>query len=179
MWAAMTSETIAKPFDKGLFRRAMGSFASGVTVVGVDDADAGMPHGMTANAFMSGSQDPPLCLVSVNKRAHTHGLVLKAGAFGVTILAEDQEAIARHFAGQRTPLARYDFDRLAGAPVLGGGCAQVAAKLTTPVDCGDHTLFIGEILALEAADRAPLLYHRGSFRNFSQRVATAPIPEFW
>ena len=175
----MTFEAIAKPFDKALFRRAMGSFASGVTVVGVDDADAGEPHGMTANAFMSGSAEPALCVVSVNKRARTHALVLKAGGFGVTILADDQEAIARHFAGQRTPLARYDFQRLAGAPVLGGACAQVAAKLTAPLDCGDHTLFVGEILGLEVAERAPLLYHRGTFRNFSQRVASAPIPEFW
>lgn len=173
----MPAEAKGRTFDQAQFRRALGSFASGVTVVGVDDG-AG-EHGMTANAFMSGSAEPPLCLVSVNKRAHTHAMVLKAGRFGVSILAEDQEAVARHFAGQRTPLARYDFLRLAGAPVLGGACAQIAARLTTPLDCGDHTLFVGEILALEVAERPPLLYHRGSFRNFSSRVAAAPLPEFW
>ena len=69
----MAVETTAPAFDQELFRRAMGSFASGVTVVGVDDGEAA--HGMTANAFLSGSAEPPLCVVSVNKRARTHAML--------------------------------------------------------------------------------------------------------
>ncbi len=166
-----------KGFDAETFRRAMGSFATGVTVVGV--ADGAGEHGMTANAFMSGSAEPPLCLVSVNKRARTHALLMKAGAYGVSVLAEPQVALAKHFSGKPEKNADFPFSRLAGAPVLAGVCAQIAARIETKLDCGDHTLFVGRILALEVFERPPLLYHRGAFRNLSGRVAAAPQPEFW
>ena len=173
----MAVETMGPALDPALFRSAMGSFASGVTVVGVDDGE--MVHGMTANAFLSGSAEPPLCVVSVNKRARTHALLLKAGCFGVSILAEHQEPLARHYSGRRNPKERRGFERLAGMPVLRDGCAAIAARLTNPLDCGDHTLFVGRVIALEVSERAPLLYFRGGFRRCTERVAKAPSPEFW
>src|SRR5580698_9273154 len=86
------------PFDTELFRKTMGGFATGVTVITVDAA--GGPHGMTANAFMSGSLTPPLCVVSIAKRANTHAMVVAAGRFGVNILGEDQRDLAIYFAGR-------------------------------------------------------------------------------
>ena len=135
---------------------------------------------MTANAFMSGSMAPPLCLVSVAKRAHTHGLIAAAKTFGVTILGEHQEALARRFAGPAKGEPGAIFEELAGVPVLSEGAARIAASLHAAVDCGDHTLYVGEILDVDVSEFAPLLYHRSAFRVFrSDRSTQVPAPEFW
>src|SRR5579871_3442638 len=84
--------------DPAHFRRVMGRFATGVTVITA--TVAGETRGMTANAFMSGSLDPPLCVVSVGKKARMHGFLLESGHFGVNILARGQEALIGHFAGR-------------------------------------------------------------------------------
>lgn len=160
------------------FRRVMGRFATGVTVV-TATAD-GETRGMTANAFMSGSLDPPLCLISVAKRAHMHPHLRAAGHFGVSILVAGQEDYATHFAGRPVPGLHPVFHREHGiATVQGAGSAIVAETLTTH-DCGDHTLFIGHILSMWTDDRAPLLYHSGRFAALVPlREATPALPEFW
>jgi len=165
-----------RPLDQALFRRAMGTFVTGVTVVSVEDGER--VHGMTANAFMSASLDPPLCLVSVGKRAHTHALIAAAHRFGVTVLAEHQLDAARHFAGLRADALEFPFDTLAGAPVLAGGVARVAAILRASHDCGDHSLFVGEVVEVAIGEHRPLVYHRGAFRIFAEQAST-PAPEFW
>ena len=154
----------------------MGTFATGVTVVTVEDGER--VHGMTANAFMSGSLDPPLCLVSVAKRARTHALIPAAGRFGVTVLAEHQETTARFFAGSGLEPPAFQFESLAGAPVLGDGVARIAAHLHASLDCGDHTLYVGEVVEAKLAEARPLIYHRAAFRVFAETVS-APAPEFW
>src|ERR1700678_2031463 len=88
------------PFDTELFRKTMGGFATGVTVITVDAT--GGPHGMTANAFMSGSLAPPLCVVSVAKRANTHGMIVAARRFGVNILGQEQRDLALYFSGKKS-----------------------------------------------------------------------------
>jgi flavin reductase (DIM6/NTAB) family NADH-FMN oxidoreductase RutF len=167
-----------RSLDPGMFRRAMGSFATGVTVITTFDGDE--VHGMTANAFMSGSMSPPLCLVSVAKRAHTHALIVETGRFGVTVLAAHQEPLARRFAGQAGAVDDVAFEELGGAPVLCEGVARIATKLHAAVDCGDHTLCVGEIVDVLVGDQAPLVYHRSAFRALRQdRAKHAPAPEFW
>ncbi len=107
----------APPFDPRQFRSALGRFASGVTVVTARYED--QTHGMTANAFVSVSLDPPLVLVSLDNRSYMHRILPKLGHYGVSVLAEDQERLSNHFAGrtsegmphslphpQRHPLAR-------------------------------------------------------------------------
>ena len=84
--------------DTGLFRRVMGRFATGVTVI-TAEAEGGV-RGMTANAFMSGSLSPPLCIISVATKAKLHNALTAGRTFGVSMLAQGQEAISRHFAGQ-------------------------------------------------------------------------------
>jgi flavin reductase (DIM6/NTAB) family NADH-FMN oxidoreductase RutF len=167
-----------RSLDPGLFRRAMGSFATGVTVITTPEGEG--VHAMTANAFTSGSMTPPLCLVSVGKHAHTHPLIAAAQKFGVTVLAEHQESIARRFAGQPIDGADVGFVELARVPVLSEGVARIATTLHAAVDCGDHTLYIGEILDVVVEDHPPLLYHRSLFRAFREDKARhAPAPEFW
>ena len=80
------------------FRRVMASFVTGVTVVTTQVR--GEIRGMTANAFMSGSLDPPLCVISVALKARMHGFLVEAGHFGVNILARGQEPLIGHFSGR-------------------------------------------------------------------------------
>jgi flavin reductase (DIM6/NTAB) family NADH-FMN oxidoreductase RutF len=102
--------------DQATFRKAMSAFATGVTVVAVSDGEK--LHAMTANAFMSASAEPPLCLVSVGKKARMHDLLARQERFGIALLAHGQEDAARHFAGQRKTSMDFNFKDMAGAPVL-------------------------------------------------------------
>src|SRR5208282_150730 len=118
------------------FRRAMASFVTGVTVVTTQVR--GEIRGMTANAFMSGSLDPPLCVISVAKKAHMHAFLIEAGHFGVNILARGQESLIGHFAGR--PVEGIDpvYEYAGDTPVFAHANATLAAKVTTRHDCGDH-----------------------------------------
>jgi len=113
------------PVDAGLFRRVMGRFATGVTVI-TTEAQGGV-RGMTANAFMSGSLAPPLCVIAVARKARLHRALETSGQFGVSMLAQGQEAISRHFAGQGTSEPELLFEHIAGVPVLAHVCAATRA----------------------------------------------------
>jgi len=126
--------------DPAHFRRVMGRFASGVTVIVADVG--GDTRGMTANAFMSGSLEPPLCVVSVAKRAHMHGHLAAAGRFSVNILAAGQEDLATHFAGRPVPGLKVAFGEIKGVPAIGDAAARIAAEVGAHHDCGDHTLVV-------------------------------------
>ncbi len=166
--------------DPRLFRRVMSRFATGVTVITAEDGKH--VRGMTANAFMSGSLEPPLLVVSVAKRAHMHACLLSVKRFGVNILAELQEEISEHFAGKPNPKLSVEFTQQDGAPLLADACARMAAEVMVRHDCGDHTIFIGRILHMEADDRAPLLYYAGRYRgldsdaHIDHRIS---VLEFW
>ncbi len=164
--------------DPDHFRRVMGRFATGVTVV-TATAD-GKTRAMTANAFMSGSLDPPQCVVSVAKRAHMHGYLTAARRFSVSILAAGQEEIATHFAGRPVPGFELAFVDVDGTPAMPGACAVITAIKTADHDCGDHTIFIGHIATMQADERPPLLYHAGRFAALVPLAeATPALPEFW
>lgn len=169
---------VSSGIDPAFFRRVMGRFASGVTVI-VADA-GGDVRGMTANAFMSGSLEPPLCIISVAKRAHMHGHLIAAGRFTVNILAAGQEDLATHFAGRPVPGLNVSFTTVGGIPAIGGTTAHIAAEVEAAHDCGDHTIFVGRITAMAADDRSPLLYHASRFAALVPLREESPaIPEFW
>ena len=116
----------------------MGRFATGVTII-TAEADGGV-RGMTANAFMSGSLTPPLCIISVSRKARLHGTLSGiGGVFGVSMLAQGQEVISRHFAGQGPTEPDLLFEHMQGVPVLANVCAALAAEIEARHDCGDHT----------------------------------------
>jgi flavin reductase (DIM6/NTAB) family NADH-FMN oxidoreductase RutF len=164
--------------DPAEFRRVMGRFASGVTVITAEVH--GETRGMTANAFMSGSLAPPLCIVSVAKRAHMHGHLREAGRFAVNILAAGQGDHATHFAGRPNPGIDVAITRVGGIPTLGESCAWMTAEIAATHDCGDHTIFIGHIQKMAANDRPPLLYHAGRYAGLVPIGEPNPaMPEFW
>lgn len=148
--------------DPKEFRRVLGSFASGVTVVAAEEA--GTIHGMTASAFISVSMDPPLVLVSVSRKAHLHPVVAAAGAYTVSFLRADQAAVSNHFAGRPDPALGITWRRTeAGAPVLAEALATLDCTLEQAIDAGDHTLYVGRVRGLDAAEGDPLTYFRARY----------------
>jgi flavin reductase (DIM6/NTAB) family NADH-FMN oxidoreductase RutF len=156
------------------FRKALGSFATGVTVITVD-CD-GEVHGMTANAFTSVSLDPLLVLVCVDHRARTHTHLNARKRFGVNILAENQRAISQYYAdpspthehAEREAGARFDRTQH-GTPVLHGALAYLECRLHTAQDAGDHTIFIAEVEDVVVRQGDPLVYFRGEYRKIGSK----------
>ena len=152
------------------FRKALGSFATGVTVITVDYESE--VHGMTANAFASVSLDPPLVLVCVDQRARTHAHLHSKKRFGVNVLSQDQRTISEYYARPTRVHQRAEqeagakFDRTAlGTPVLHGALAYLECRLNTAQDAGDHTIFIADIEDVVVREGEPLLYFRGKYRE--------------
>lgn len=158
------------------FRQALGHFATGVTVVTVRRGP-GEVHGMTANAFTSVSLVPPLVLVCVDHSARTHPLLLQQERFGVNVLKEGQEALARYFADadQSHEAAahlgvRYSFTER-GTPLLADCLAQLDCARVAAHEAGDHTIFVGQVEHAATGDGRPLLFYRG---RYSQLETGAP-----
>ena len=150
------------------FRNALGRFASGVTVVTIPDENepAGV-RGITANAFVSVSLSPPLVLVSIDKKARAHAPLLEAERYGVSILSEAQAGISDHFAGRAEEDVTPEFAELVGFTVLAGAAAHLVCRVSERHEAGDHTLFIGEVEALEVHEEAPLIYFRGKYEGLA------------
>jgi flavin reductase (DIM6/NTAB) family NADH-FMN oxidoreductase RutF len=148
--------------DPARFRRVVGRFATGVVVV-TTLTDEGL-HGLTANAFCSVSLEPLLVLVCVDKLARGHERLTQAGAFAISILSDRQEFLADRFAG-RAPLVNASFDEapyhqaVTGAPILDGCVAWLDCRLWATHDGGDHSIFVGEVVAAtEEREVQPLLF---------------------
>jgi flavin reductase (DIM6/NTAB) family NADH-FMN oxidoreductase RutF len=158
----------------------LGLFATGVTVLTTTDPASGQPHGMTANAFMSVSLEPPLVLASVRRDAHLHRLLELTGRYGVSILSDSCEREARRFAGMAVaaheppPAFRWRGE----VPILSDVLAWLVTRVVDAHPAGDHTLFIGEILDLEASlpDRSPLGFYRSTFAEVALLAGRDPVP---
>lgn len=165
--------------DPGQFRKVMGSFATGVTVV--TTVAGGQVRGMTVSAFMSGSLTPPLCVISIRNHARMHPLLIEAGHFGVSVLAKNQEGISTHFAGAPVANLALEYVWAGRTPLVANSASVIAADMAAQHDCGDHTLFVGHIRYLAAHDRPPLLVHQGRYASVSHAAEPAPewVTDFW
>ncbi|HZE04751.1 MAG TPA: flavin reductase family protein [Solirubrobacteraceae bacterium] len=144
--------------DARSLRGCLGRFATGVVVVTFDAPDG--PRGITVNSFTSVSADPPLVLVSVARRARSHD-ALKGRSFCVNVLAAEQEAIARRFAGSGEGGVVW----VPGAPVprLAGVLAHLECRPWCDYPGGDHTLFLGEVIDFSYRDGDALGFHASRF----------------
>lgn len=152
--------------DTRQFRNALGRFASGVTVLTAQYED--QTHGMTANAFVSVSLDPPLVLVSLDNRSNMHRILPSVRRFGISVLAEDQEALSNHFAGRTVPGLHVRFVHRSDLPLIGGAVAFFVVDVIDIHPAGDHTLYISRVEHFEANDGKPLLFHAGRYRNMRE-----------
>ncbi len=149
------------------FRKVLGTFATGVTVVTTQIH--GKVHGMTANAFTSVSLNPPLVLVAVNKEAETYQYIQAAKKFGISILSADQSDLSNYYAGEPDPEIEktIQYDYLNDIPVLGTCLSNLVCNLWAEYDGGDHSLFIGEVTALKLQGGNPLLFFSSKYRELS------------
>jgi len=151
-------------FDSRDLRRVLGTFVTGVTVVTTTD-DEGRFHGVTANSFSSVSLDPPLVLWSQAVKSHSHPAFFKAERFAVNILAEDQIELSKRFAkSSPEKFAGIDVDiGSGGVPLLRGCSARLQCRVVSRVPGGDHTIYVGEVHAIDRAERKPLVFGNGQY----------------
>ncbi|MBW5253871.1 flavin reductase family protein [Streptomyces sp. P01-B04] len=157
------------PLDRGEFRRVLGHFASGVTIVTAHDP-AG-PAGFACQSFASLSLDPPLVTFMVARTSTTWPRIARAGAFCVNILGADQGALCRGFAvsgADKFAGVAYSSAPGTGSPLLEGVPAWVDCRIQAVHTGGDHLIVVGRVEALGAAadGEGPLLFHRGVFGHF-------------
>ncbi|AIB37427.1 flavin reductase [Pseudomonas sp. C 49-2] len=162
-------------FDPRAFRRALGNFATGVTVVTAATA-SGRKVGVTANSFNSVSLDPPLVLWSIDKRSNSHEVFEEASHFAVNVLAADQVHLSNNFARPREDrfaLIEYEPGE-GGSPVFADCSARFHCEKYQQVDGGDHWIMIGKVVAFDDFGRAPLLYHQGAYAEVQALRPCAP-----
>ncbi|MFB4302498.1 flavin reductase [Actinomadura sp. NTSP31] len=160
--------------DAQTFRAVLGQWPTGVAVVTTTAEDGW--HGMTAGSFCSVSLDPPLVLVCLARGIRTHELVERSGVFAVSFLGKDHAAIGHRFAG-REPGDRFARGTWTaaptGAPVLAEALAWLDCQVAHAYPGGDHTIFVGEVLAAETPRRtAPLLFHSRAWGQLAD-----PLPD--
>ena len=152
--------------DCRAFWGALGSFATGVTVVTALSPD-GQPMGLTVNSFAAVSLQPPLVLWSLAVSANLLESFRRASHYCINVLTADQEDLSNRFATWPT-------DRFAGlpwrpgyggAPILEGVSAHFEVRNDHQYPGGDHLIFVGEVLQFaHNSDTRPLLFHRGRYR---------------
>lgn len=154
------------------FRRALGCYGTGVTVITVQTPDG--PLGMTANSFSSVSLDPPLVLWSPAVASRRHAAFVQASHFCIHVLGADQLELAQHFATNGD-----GFDAFAwrpgpyNAPTLAGCLAEFHCDTHALHPAGDHTLVLGRVREVYhgALNRPGLLFDRGQFGQFTAHDA--------
>jgi flavin reductase (DIM6/NTAB) family NADH-FMN oxidoreductase RutF len=157
----------AKPtLDPRAFRDTIGRFATGVTVLTWDDGEH--VRGMTANAVSSVSLDPMLVLVCVDRKTSAHAQLEHTAAFALNILAVDQVEVSKAFAQHGVEdMAGVAYHRnQTGAPVIDGALAWIECEVAERLAGGDHTIYLGQVVAIEIArpEAGPLLFYAGRYR---------------
>ena len=154
------------------FRSIIGSFATGVTVI--TSAAGDELQGMTANAVTSLSLDPVMLLICVDKGSHTHDILERGGVFAVNILGDHQEDVSRLFAKRAEPemgtLRGLPFRRgETGAPLLEDCLAFMECRVSSVLDGGDHSIFLGEVVNQGVVSEGrPLVFFRGKYRGLTE-----------
>ncbi|MEM7677983.1 MAG: flavin reductase family protein [Myxococcota bacterium] len=146
------------------FRRALGSFATGVTII-TTVAEDGTKMGLTVSSFNSVSLNPPLVLWSLDRRARSLTTFQTAKYFAVHVLSSDQESLSNRFATQ-SPDKFLDIPVTPGLgdiPLLSGCAALFQCETKHQYEGGDHIIFVGEVKSFEHHDRAPLVFHGGRY----------------
>ncbi|MDF3842970.1 flavin reductase [Pseudomonas citronellolis] len=178
--AAVQEKPMSAPadFDAMSFRKALGSFATGVTIVTTCDAE-GNDIGLTANSFNSVSLDPPMVLWSLAKTSKALDAFMNGDNFAVHILSSAQQDLSGRF-------ARSGADKFAGLtpsrgvggiPLLDDCSARFQCKTTFRYEGGDHVIFVGEVTAFDHNGQPPLVFHSGAYKLIVDKLAQKPAVE--
>ena len=146
------------------FRRTLGMFATGVTVLTTRVGE--QVHGMTANAFMSVSLRPPLVLISIDRRAKMGALLHEGTRFGVSVLEARQTSLSDRFAGRvADDPPEATFEIVHETPLVEGALAHLVARVVRSYWGGDHSLFLGQVEFARYGEGRPLLFHGGRYER--------------
>ncbi|RLT24904.1 MAG: flavin reductase [Chloroflexi bacterium] len=160
-----TEKGVCMPVDDATFRKTMGSFVSGVTVV--TTVYDNVRYGMTVSSFCSLSLQPQLLLVCLNSTLPTYNAILKSGKFGVSILAAHQAHLSQRFASR-------EIDKFAGVawssgslgmPLIDDCCTTIECNLAHVLPGGDHAIVVGALMHATTNDHEPLVYAQGAYRQ--------------
>ena len=159
------TKEVTERFDRRDYRRALGQFATGVTVVTARASD-GRKLGVTVNSFSSVSLDPPLILWSLSRQAVSFSDFINTTHFAVNVLESRQHHLSRQFS---TPVpdkfAGVEYDEgKGGLPLLRGVIAQFVCRKVRQYDGGDHVILIGEVEKYNYNAGQPLVFHSGHYR---------------
>ncbi|CDQ39886.1 MULTISPECIES: flavin reductase family protein [Virgibacillus] len=153
--------------DNRSFRKVMGQFATGITVVSANYHREII--GMTVNAFMSVSLDPKLIAISIDENARMYKKLQETKAFGISILAEEQAELSKVFARQLDQGNRViPFVQQADVPVINGSLATLSCEVNEKVVAGDHMIFIAEVTAINQNEGNPSIFYGGNYRKLSE-----------
>lgn len=171
----MTTMTKQAEIDPKAFRRALGNFATGVTIITATAPD-GTRVGVTASSFNSLSMDPPLILWSSMKDARSCAIFESATHFAVNILASDQMEMSNHFARQQEDkFAGVEFEEgIGGAPIFPNCAGRFQCETYDKLDGGDHWIFVGRVVAFDDFGRTPLCFHQGSYSMIFNHPGSLP-----
>jgi 3-hydroxy-9,10-secoandrosta-1,3,5(10)-triene-9,17-dione monooxygenase reductase component len=164
-----SSDIVIDPSD---YRRVLGYFPTGVTVIATHHEDRAV--GLAVGSFFSVSLDPPLVGFCVGHQSTSLPTIEKAGHFVVNVLADTQADICSIFAGK----AEDKFDGVDwdpgpghGSPRIAGSLAHIDCSLEDSIEAGDHKIVLGRVHALDVAadpDAGPLLFFKGGYGRFDQ-----------
>ena len=170
------------------FRRALGHFVTGVTVVTYAPEDGSEFRGTTVNSFTSVSLEPPLVLVSLAKTSRSSAAIKPGVGYSINVLHHGQRDLAMHFAGRPDPATRVEWEERSGVPHLAEAGAYFRCVARDVHDAGDHVLVVGLVQEFQAHGHPPLLFYRGAFELLREASAAEPdadredyfdFPELW
>jgi flavin reductase (DIM6/NTAB) family NADH-FMN oxidoreductase RutF len=149
------------------FRRCMGAFATGVTVVSAE-GPGGRLAGITVNSLTSVSLKPRLLLWCLGDQSERYEFFKRAEIWGVTVLGGADEALGRRFARAETEaIEQAEAETFAGAPVLRSGLAHIACRTHDRRPMGDHLMITGEVIDLRVKPGAALTFYRGVYGSIA------------
>lgn len=156
--------------DPMLFRRVLGNYPTGVTVVAALEDDH--PVGLAIGSFFSVSLDPPLVGFCVARTSSTWPRIELAGRFGISVLAEDQHETSGRFASKVEDKFEGETWKpapITGSPIIEGALAHIDCSLHSVLEGGDHVIVLGRVLSMDVhrEDVGPLLFFRGGYGRHS------------
>lgn len=162
--------------DQRSFRKALGCFATGVTVVTTLHPETEAPAGVTVSAFSSLSLDPPLVLFCLGLKNSSIEAYKTSGRFAINVLSENQRDLSIRFASRsedKWAAVKWD-SGIGGVPLLQGCIATLECKLVNAIEGGDHMIFIGEVENLSHQEGgSPLIYLRGAYLDYGPLAPVA------
>jgi len=166
------------PVDRATFRDLAGAFPSGVTIVTTVD-EHGSPRGLTSQAFIALSTDPPLMLVSLDRSSRTLAAIRRSGRFVINFLKVGSEDLSTRFAtkaNNKFAGVPWTASGVSGGPVLDGAITAFAdCAVVEAIEQGDHVLFVGSVEGGRVAGGAPLLYYRRTYAGWPEEKPAPPV----